>query len=188
MILENIKDFEWYNEPKNVNFGGHEMTVAAWECTDFWQSKQHGFSKDDGHFFFIPKAGDFTCIIKWHFDTAEHFNQCGMMLRSDAENWFKASIMCESKINQELGSCLTIDGISDWAGVSISEPVTQLWYKIVRRGNDYVAFYSFNGENFIRLRQFYLSPKSEKVAVGAYICSPQNGGFEAVLDEINLID
>ena len=186
MILENIKDFEWYNEPKNVTFGGHEMTVTPWERTDFWQSEQHGFAKDDGHFFFTLKNGDFISVVKWRFNAPEHFNQCGIMLRADAKNWFKASIMCESQDNSELGSCFTINGVSDWAGVPVFENLDCLWYKIVRRGDDYVAFYSVDGENFIRLRQFYMEPKTEKVAIGAYICSPQGGGFEAVLDEVDV--
>ena len=186
MILENIKDFEWYNEPKNVNFGGHELTVAAAADTDFWQSRQHGFAKDNGHFFFVKQNNDFTCVVKWRFSKAEHFNQCGIMLRIDACNWFKASIMSESQKNPELGSCLTVDGVSDWAGIVLPEEANQLWYKLVRHGNDYVAFYSVDGENFVRMRQFYLKVAAENVDVGAYICSPQNAGFEAVLDDINL--
>lgn len=186
MILENIKNFEWYNEPENVTFGGHEMVISACAYTDFWQSRQHGFAKDNGHFFCNTQSADFTCIVKWRFNKAEHFNQCGIMLRLDARNWFKASIMCESQQNPELGSCLTVNGISDWAGIAIPSEVTELWYKLVRHGDDYVAFYSVDGDNFVRLRQFCLPAQKAAISVGAYICSPQNGGFEAILDDINL--
>ena len=55
MILENLKNFEWYNEPANVTFGSHELEITAAEGTDFWQSKHHNFFKDDGHFFFITQ-------------------------------------------------------------------------------------------------------------------------------------
>lgn len=43
MILENLKNFEWYNEPANVVFGSHELEIVAAEGTDFWQSAHHNF-------------------------------------------------------------------------------------------------------------------------------------------------
>ena len=53
MILENIKDFEWLNEPENVIFADKEMKIIAKKETDFWQSKHHNFFKDNGHLFFL---------------------------------------------------------------------------------------------------------------------------------------
>ena len=53
MILENLKNFEWLNEPENVIFADKEMKIVAKKQTDFWQSKHHNFAKDDGHLFFF---------------------------------------------------------------------------------------------------------------------------------------
>ena len=118
MILENLKNFEWYNEPANVVFGSHELEIVAAEGTDFWQSAHHNFFKDNGHFFFTKQTSDFSCVIKWRFDNAARFSQCGLMLRADGRNWFKISVMSADENNPEVGSCVTKDGISDWAGVS----------------------------------------------------------------------
>ena len=164
MIFENLKNFEWYNEPANVTFGSHELEITAAEGTDFWQSKHHNFFKDDGHFFFITQSTDFSCVVKWRFENAVHFNQCGLMLRADE------------------------DGISDWAGAPLPENCNELWYKSVRHGDDYVVFYSVDGVNFIRVRQFALNSIDSDIKIGAYICAPRDFGFKAVLDEIDFFD
>lgn len=185
MILENLKNFEWYNEPANVVFGSHELEIVAAEGTDFWQSAHHNFFKDNGHFFFTKQAADFSCVIKWRFDNAARFSQCGLMLRADERNWFKISVMSADENNPEVGSCVTKDGISDWAGARLNKNCNELWYKVVRHGDDYAAFYSVNGADFIRARQFALNSSNPDIKIGAYICAPQDAGFKAVLDEVN---
>lgn len=185
MILENLKNFEWYNEPENVTFGSHELEITASSGTDFWQSEHHNFFKDNGHFFFCRKNADFGCVVKWRFENATKYNQCGLMLRTDSRNWFKISVMSADEDNFEIGNSATHNGVSDWAGVRLPQRCDVLWYKLVRHGDDYVAFYSTDGENFVRIRQFTLFSPDAEVKIGAYICSPQNAGFKATLDEID---
>lgn len=185
MILENLKKFEWLNEPANVAFGSHELEITAAGGTDFWQSAHHNFFKDNGHFFFTKQSSDFNCVIKWRFNNAVHYSQCGLMLRADGRNWFKISVMSADEHNSVIGSCVTKNGISDWAGAPLPENCAELWYKIVRRGDDYVAFYSTDGALFVRVRQFALNSVDADIKIGAYICAPQDSGFKAVLDEID---
>ena len=107
------------------------------------------------------------------------------MLRADGRNWFKISVMSADENNPEVGSCVTKDGISDWAGARLNKNCNELWYKVVRHGDDYAAFYSVNGADFIRARQFALNSSNPDIKIGAYICAPQDAGFKAVLDEVN---
>lgn len=184
MILENLKDFEWYNEPENVVFADKEMKLSSTVQTDFWQSLHHNFKKDNGHFFYLNKNTDFSCVVHWRAENLANFNQCGIMVRVNEQNWFKASAMYQDKAVPELGSCLTIKGHSDWAGVMLKAEPLDVWYKIVKRNHDFMAFYSLDGKNFIRLRQFYLDTLDCSVKIGAYICSPQDSDFEAILEDI----
>lgn len=185
MILENLKDFEWYNEPENVVFSGHDMQIAAAPETDFWQSRQHGFSKDNGHFFYKRLEGDFCCIVKWRFTAADLFKQCGLMIRIDERNWFKMSVMSEVSHKAEAATCLTNCGYTDWASVPLSSVAGSIWFKLVRQGNDFASWYSMDGKTFCRLRQFYLINIQPELKVGAYICSPQNESFQAILDNVD---
>ena len=46
MILEKIKNFDWYNEPKNVRFIEEGILVETHPNTDFWQCLDSNFSKE----------------------------------------------------------------------------------------------------------------------------------------------
>jgi hypothetical protein len=181
MKLENLKDFEWYNEPENVIFADHEMRIVARAKTDFWQSRHHGVSKDDGHFFYQRRRDDFECLIVVAAATGLRFRQCGLMVRVDALNWFKISFMAAQDTAPAVGHCLTQGGCSDWVSVPLEAYCPKMWYKVVRCGPDFVVFYSSDGERFVRLRQFSFISDCESVAVGAYFCSPDQTSAESTL-------
>ena len=185
MILENLKDFEWFNEPENVLFTDKQMKIVSKPQTDFWQSIHHHFAKDTGHLFFVRKNDDFMVKVHWKSEDASNFNQCGIMVRLDDKNWFKASLMYKSHDAPEVGSCVTLRGHSDWAGVIMEQEPSEMWYKLVRKQDDFIVSFSTDGENYIRLRQFYMDTSGAELKAGAYICSPQDSYFEAVLDEID---
>lgn len=186
MKLESLIDFEWYNEPDNVVFAGQEMKIVAKPQTDFWQAVHHKLSKDNAHFFYKTVSDDFELVVKWRCDNNADFNQCGVMVRSDQRNWFKFSFMSKDASKPEIGTCLTIQGHSDWAGTTLLRAPQEIFYKLTRKQDDFVASYSLDGEHYIRLRQFYLPHIEPEIKAGAYIAAPQNKPFEAVLDEIDL--
>ncbi len=182
MRLEDLKGFDWYNEPENVIFNGAKMIIAAKTETDFWQSRGHGFKKDDGHFFYKTTDADFVMVACWSFDDVSGFKQCGVMVRNADDLWFKAAMMCQDIQNPEIGHCLTVAGNSDWASVMLPKTPEKLWYKIVRRKNDYLAYYSLNGTNYAKMRQFFMP--GDNVRVGAYISNPGKDGFQATLEDL----
>lgn len=185
MLLEQLRDFEWYNEPLDVSFDERGMKVLSRDKTDFWQSLHHKFYKDDGHFFFTRKTGNFVFTIRWDFETNGNFDQCGIMLRIDERNWFKASVMFENFRQPMLGSSVTNNGYSDWAAQDIPMGINQVWYKIKRINGDYIIYFSMDGIKFKQIRLFHLLNDFPEVKVGAYICSPQREGFEATLSQID---
>ena len=185
MRLESLADFQWYNEPANVTFEEKNVKIIAKPQTDFWQSLHHQIKKDNAHFFYKTLKGDFTLIVKWQFTSYDNFNQCGIMARVDERNWFKSALMSKNKNTPEIGTCVTIGGYSDWAGALISTAPEEIFYKLERKDNDFICFYSLDGHKYIRLRQFYLRGIEPDIKAGAYIAAPQNTPFEAVLDEID---
>ena len=186
MLLERLKEFDWHNEPQQVRFEENGMRVTAKYRTDFWCCARYNFHKDDGHFFFNQMTGDFVCNLDWSFDNPSSYDQCGIMIRHDTDNWFKASIMYENEENPLLATALTNDGFSDLATISLPSGTRHVWYRIKKRKGCYVASYSTDGENYIQLRKFYLIHDTDSVQVGAYICSPQRDDFEAVLHTLDL--
>lgn len=185
MHFELLENFEWYNEPENVRFEGEGMVIYAKEGGDFWQSVHRGFKKDDGHFFFCRQEGDFFLTLKWRFDKLDKFSQCGIMLRIDERNWFKASIMNENAGYDVLASSLTVGGHSDWSGFSLGQDVNEIWFRLNRVQDDYILSYSLDGIKFIKVRMFYLK-SYEEVKAGAYIASPNKADFYAELSGLKL--
>lgn len=185
MLLDQLRDFEWYNEPEDVSFDERGMRVLSRIKTDFWQSAHHNFSKDDGHFFFTRKTGNFTMTLKWNFDTNGSFDQCGIMVRIDEKNWFKASVMFESFRQPMLGSCVTNNGYSDWAAQDIPMGINQIWYRVKKVNGDYLVFFSLDGKKFKQIRLLHLLNDMPEVKAGAYICSPQRMDFEGILSAID---
>lgn len=186
MLLETLKDFDWMNEPQRVRFDENGMHVVAKYRTDFWSCAKYEFRKDDGHFFFNRVQGDFCCDLNWSFESPRAFDQCGIMVRTDADNWFKASIMYENDDAPMLASCSTNAGFSDLATIPLPVGVKHIWYRLKKRKGCYVASYSLDGQNFIQLRKFYIINDNDEVQVGAYLCSPQRDDFEATLHELSL--
>lgn len=187
MNFEVLENFEWYNEPENVRFETSEMVVYAKDGTDFWQSIQRGYKKDNGHFFFCRKSGDFQLVLSWRINNLSSFSQSGIMLRIDERNWFKASIEKETSNDFAITSSLTTGGHSDWSKTDVSSFEGNVWFKIVRIGDEYEVFYSFDGVSFTKFKMFYLS-SFEDVKVGAYISSLEDENFSATLLDIYFDD
>lgn len=186
MLLETLKEFDWLNEPKRVRFDEDGMHVQAEYRTDFWCCARHDFRKDDGHFFFSYITGDFCCDLDWSFENSGAYDQCGIMLRMDVNNWFKASIMYEKGKMPLIATSLTNEGYSDLASVVLPQEIKHIWYRLKKRKGCYIASYSLDGINYIELRKFYLIHDNDEVKAGAYICSPQGEDFQAVLHNLNI--
>ncbi|MBR1604482.1 MAG: DUF1349 domain-containing protein [Alphaproteobacteria bacterium] len=181
MLLGDLQDFEWYNEPQNVRFQEQEMIVCAEKGTDFWQSRHHHYGVDNGHFFFTRRKGNFSFVLKWAFTACGAYNQCGLMLRVDENNWIKASMMYDNPDRPMLGTSVTQNGYSDWAAQDIPSDLTSIWFKAKRLNGDYQIYYSLDGQNFKQIRVAHLINDLEEIKIGAYICNPKSDSFQASL-------
>ena len=185
MLLDQLRDFEWLNEPAEVNFSDGGMSVLAVKGSDFWQNKTRRVKKDDGHFFFARKCGNFSLVVQWHFSPMCDSQQCGLMVRFDEQNWAKLSIMTDNPDFPKLGSCVCNSGYTDWASQAIAPDICDIWFMIKRINGDYLMFYSTDGLSFRQIRLFNFINEDVEIKAGAYICSPKNEGFEAVLNKID---
>lgn len=185
MLLEQLRDFEWLNEPDDVDFDDSGMMVVAKANTDFWQNNRKNIHKNDGHFFFSRRNGNFVLNVQWNFRQLKDFEQCGIMLYFDERNWMKASIMTDNPLLPKLGCCVTNCGYTDWAMQETSAEIEQIYFRIKRSSGDYTLFYSLDGIKFVQIRWFNFQNEEMEIKAGAYIASPKNVGFQAQLQAIN---
>jgi len=163
--------FYWFNEPKDYQFGAG-LEIYTDEETDFWQRTHYGFQRDNGHCLFTKLTGDFCVETHVEFKPQEQYDQCGLMIRANAETWIKTSTEYENADLSRLGSVVTNLGYSDWATQDVASSHREMWYRISRNGDDFLIQYSFDGASWKQMRIAHLHGIGEQLEVGLYACSP----------------
>lgn len=177
----NLKDFTWVREPKKWTIKDDVLEITTEEHTDLWQRTYYHFRNDNAPCFQIKTVGKyFSFTVKTSFKEAKHrFDQCGVILYLDSENWIKGSIEYDNETFQHLGSVVTNNGYSDWATTSISAKIKEMWYRLSRREDDYKIECSADGINFEQMRICHLSKGDGVISFGVYACSPEDSSFTA---------
>ncbi len=168
--------FHWFNEPAKVQLG-NGLEILTDERTDFWQKTHYGFQRDDGHCLLTRLAGDFALKTHVEFRPQEKYDQCGLMVRVDSENWIKVSTEYEGEEYSRLGSVVTNLGFSDWATQDIPSSHREMWYRISKNGPDFLLESSYDGQDWRQLRITHLHQAPDLLEAGVYACSPIGKDF-----------
>lgn len=177
----------WLNEPARYHLG-NGLEIFTGEQTDFWQNTHYGFQRDDGHGLLLRHTGDFSLMTHVEFQPREKYDQCGLMVRIDAQNWIKVSTEYESPHASRLGSVVTNLGYSDWATQDIASSHREMWYRISRRGSDFLLESSFDGQAWFQLRITHLHQLATTCAIGVYACSPIGKDFGCCFKTVEISD
>lgn len=175
--------FYWLNEPREHSCA-NGLHITTDPETDFWQRTHYGFRRDNGHCLLTDLAGDFQLTTCAQFHPRNQYDQCGLFLRLDDENWIKASAEYINPQVSQLGSVVTNLGFSDWATTEISPEIQRIYYRISRRGNDFLLQNSYDGENWLQMRITHLHAAKDTLQAGIYACSPTNGRFHSTFEQI----
>lgn len=182
----NISQFTWINKPDHFTVKNEKIVITTKPETDFWQRTYYGFRNDNAHAFVMPIDSDFTFTVKTEFNSKKMYDQCGVIIYQNNDNWFKASIEFENEKYQRLGSVVTNHGYSDWATTDISSQIKQMYYRLSRGGSDFRVENSHNGTNFEQMRIFHLFEGMGVINFGIYACSPLKSSFDAIFTEMKL--
>ena len=176
----------WLN-PAGFSYVENEKIIIVTDPnTDFWQRTYYGFQVGNGPALVMPCKEDFTFTVKCEFESKTQYDQCGIILYHSDACWFKGGVEFEDSQVSRLGSVVTNYGYSDWATTDISTELSQMWYRVSRKGSDYLLENSLEGKEFKQMRLFHLHSTEELVNVGIYACSPKESSFRATFSEFNL--
>ena len=180
---------EWINKPKHSKIESSKVSIITDPQTDFWQRTYYGFQNNNAPAL-LSKIADkyFSFIVKTEFDSKHRYDQCGVIIYQDSDNWFKASIEYENEDFQRLGSVVTNNGYSDWATTDISVIHKFMYYRLSRRENDFCIESSYDGINYKQMRIFHLFSANEIINIGIYACSPENSSFYAEFSGLEFVD
>lgn len=173
---QTLEKMQWFNEPSKWSISDNSLSIFATPQSDYWRISHYGFTVDDAPFYYATYGGEFEAKVKISGDYIARFDQSGMMLRIDAQNYIKAGIeYVDGKYNL---STVVTHKTSDWSVITLDKPIDFVWIKAVRRLDAVEIFYSFDDKNYTMMRNAWLQDNCP-VMVGLMAASPDGKGFEA---------
>ena len=90
----NLDKFVWTREPEKYVIDGDSLRVTTSPHTDLWQRTYYHFRNDNAPAFQMETEEKyFSFVVKTSFEDSHHrFDQCGIVIYLDSDNWLKGSI------------------------------------------------------------------------------------------------
>ena len=182
-------EWTWTRQPKAYTITDDQIEIITNPHTDLWQRTYYHFRNDNAPVLQIGSSEKyFSFVVKTAFESKCRFDQCGVVMYLDSENWLKASIEYETEEFQHLGSVATNMGYSDWATTAIDASIKSMWYRFSRREDDYCIECSEDGIHFSQMRICHMYKATDEIAFGIYACSPEDSSFKATFTDMEITE
>jgi len=176
-------------EPESCSISEDRIEIVTKPHTDLWQRTYYHFRNDNAPVLQMETDEKyFSFVVKTSFESKRRFDQCGVVMYLDSENWLKGSIEYENEHFQHLGSVVTNHGYSDWATTEIPAAVKSMWYRLSRREDDYCIECSEDGVTFKQMRVCHMHEGGGVIRFGVYACSPEDSSFRATFTDMAMTE
>ncbi|MBQ8453363.1 MAG: DUF1349 domain-containing protein [Prevotella sp.] len=180
---QTLERMQWFNEPEHWSIKDNRLTMQVTPQSDYWRISHYGFTVDDAPYLYTTRGGEFEVKVKISGDYKVRFDQAGLMLRIDKENYIKTGIeFVDGKYNL---SAVVTHHTSDWSVITLDRPVPYIWIKAVRRLDAVEIFYSFDDKEYTMMRNCWLQDNTP-VMVGLMAACPDGQGFEARFENFTI--
>lgn len=180
---QSLEKMQWFNEPEKWEVKNKILSMFVTPQSDYWRISHYGFTVDDAPFYYTTYGGEFEVKVKITGDYKARFDQMGLMLRIDHENYIKTGIeFVDGKYNL---STVVTHKTSDWSVIELDKKISYVWIKAVRRIDAVEVFYSFDDKTYTMMRNAYLQDNTP-VMVGLMAASPDGNGFEAKFENFKV--
>ncbi len=180
---------KWTREPESHTVAGNRVEIVTQPRTDLWQRTYYHFRNDNAPLLQTEvREPYFSFIVKTEFESKRRYDQCGVVMYLDSENWLKASVEYENEKIQRLGSVVTNLGYSDWASTDVDASIKSMWFRLSRRESDFCIENSLDGLEYHQMRVCHMFRAAESVPVGIYACSAEDSSFRAVFTEMEITE
>lgn len=182
-MAQSLEKMQWFNEPEQWSIENNALSMQVPSQTDYWRISHYGFTVDDAPFLYTLRGGEFEVKVRISGDYTARFDQSGLMLRIDHENYIKTGIeFVDGKYNL---STVVTHHTSDWSIIPLEQPVPYVWIKAVRRLDAVEIFYSFDDKEYTLMRNAWLQD-NHPVMVGVMGACPDGDGFQARFDHFSI--
>ena len=183
MSAQKLEKMQWFNEPEKWEIKNNTLSMFVTPQSDYWRISHYGFTVDDAPFLYTTRGGEFEVKVKISADYKVRFDQSGLMLRIDAENYIKTGIeFVDGKFNL---STVVTHKTSDWSVITLEKPVPFVWVKAIRRLDAVEVFYSFDDKSYIMMRNAWFQDNCPTM-VGLMGACPDGSGFNAKFEEFSI--
>ena len=180
---QSLEKMTWFNEPSQWEIKDKKLTMMVTPQSDYWRISHYGFTVDDAPFYYSTYGGEFETKVKITGDYKARFDQMGLMLRVDAQNYIKAGVeFVDGKFNL---STVVTHKTSDWSVITLEKAPSFVWIKAMRRLDAVEVFYSFDDKEYIMMRNAYLQDNTP-VQVGLMAACPDGNGFKAIFENFTV--
>lgn len=185
----NTQNMKWTRTPKQYTITENKIEMITEPHTDLWQRTYYHFRNDNAPVLQMETDEKyFSYVVKTEFDTKVRYDQSGIVMYLDSENWLKASMEYENENIQRLGSVVTNNGYSDWASVDVDAEIKTVWFRLSRRDEDFCIENSTDGVNFKQMRICHMFNVKDTIKFGIYACSPENSVFKAIFTDMEITE
>ena len=183
VMAQSLEKMQWFNEPESWKIEEGTLYMDVTPQSDYWRISHYGFTVDDAPFLYTLRGGEFEVKVKVSGEYKTRFDQAGLMIRIDEENYLKTGIeYVDGKYNL---STVVTHHTSDWSVIQLDKPIPYIWIKAVRRLDAVEIFYSFDDKEYVMMRNCWIQD-NKPVMVGLMAASPDGNGFQAKFEHFSI--
>ena len=86
---QTLEKMQWFNEPAKWEINDKALSMFVTPQSDYWRISHYGFTVDDAPFYYATYGGEFEVKVKVTGEYKARFDQAGLMLRIDHENYIR---------------------------------------------------------------------------------------------------
>lgn len=180
---QTLEKMQWFNEPEKWTVENQALSMFITPKSDYWRISHYGFTVDDAPFYYALYGGEFEVKVKITGDYKNRFDQAGLMLRIDEQNYIKAGIEFVDGV-YNLSTVVT-HKTSDWSVIALEKPVPFIWIKAVRRLDAVEVFYSFDDKTYTMMRNAWMQDNTPMM-VGVMGACPDGDGFNVKFENFKV--
>jgi regulation of enolase protein 1 (concanavalin A-like superfamily) len=180
---QSLDKMQWFNEPQKWVVKDNTLQMHVTPQSDYWRISHYGFTVDDAPFYYTTYGGEFEAKVKLSATYKTRYDQMGLMIRSDHENWVKTGVeFVDGKFNI---STVVTHKTSDWSVIQLEKVPPYIWIKVVRRLDAIEVYHSYDDKTYTMSRTAYLED-NKPVMVGLMAASPDGQGFDAKFEHFSV--
>lgn len=183
-----ISKMEWINKPLHTLVSKSKVIMETEPYTNIWSETYYHVTQNNPHALVLPIERDFTFVARVDYKFNKKYDQAGLIIYANDDNWFKTGVEYTDKCNSYVFTTITYHGFSDLSTRETASDLHYMYFRCSHHNEDFKVEHSYDGKHYKQIRVFHLKNRTGQFKVGVYACSPRDSAFEVTFSELQLGD